>query len=294
MAPDSSGNSIKPAGIDHFILRCVALAGLTCYVTAFSGIVTYYPLVIILGLVGYSCLPVFALLCAEAYRHHSKPTAFLVRNLIIAVLCAVPYRFAFYNQKNLSDIRSYFSMALTGFFCFGALMFYDRMKTKNQRIFCVAFLCAISFLIGMEFAPYMPILVYAIHIYRKEQDGKDLNAAAGNDKDRLEAMSRRKYLFSNYTFTKISFFVVTFSVVIFAVSLLFQKFDPGYRTHFSDEITRNYCMPGMLLSLPFIRTYNGREGLNNTFTKVVFRLYYLLLLVLAVMIKTFFLFDYGV
>ena len=161
-------------------------------------------------------------------------------------------------------------------------------------MFCVAFLCAISLLIGMDFAPYMPVICFVIFIYLKEQEGKDELAIANGNKERLEAMSKRKYLLSRYSFIKIGFFIVTLALVVPLVSALFAGFVPGYGESFKDEITRNYCMPGMLLSLPVIRFYNGSLGISNRFTKIVFRVYYLMLLILIVMIKIFFLYDYSI
>ncbi|MBO7407228.1 MAG: hypothetical protein J6V14_06305 [Clostridia bacterium] len=282
----------KTYGIDHFLLRCAALLSLTCYVIAFSGIVTNSVLMYVLGCIGYASLPLFALLSMEAYRHAAKLSTLLIRNIIYAVLCAFPYRYAFYSQRSLADIRSYFSLALTCFLCIGSLMFYDRMKTRFQRVFCIAFLCAASLLIGMEFAPYMPILAFAMFIYLREQEGKDAKAIENGDNERIEAIGRRRYLFSKYTFTKVAFIVVTLSVVIFVVSLFFGRSE-SYRNSFPDELKRNYCMPGMLLALPFIRFYNGKEGFNNKVIKVFLRLFYILLLISVVLIKLFFLYDYA-
>ena len=281
----------KTYGVDHFMLRCAALLSLTCYVIAFSGIITNQIAMYILGNIGYASLPLFALLSMEAYRHAHKLSTLLVRNIIYAVLCAFPYRYAFYSQRSLADIRSYFSLALTCFLCIGSLMFYERMKTQFQRVFCIGFLCAVSLLIGMEFAPYMPILAFAMFIYLLEQEGKDKAALEKGDGERIAAMERRRYLFSKYTFTKVAFFVVTLSVVVFAISLWFGRSEE-YRASFPDELKRNYCMPGMLLSLPFIRTYNGKEGFSNKVVKVFLRLFYILLLVSVILIKLFFLYDY--
>ncbi len=288
---DGESSNSRTYGIDHFLLRCATLLSLTCYVFAFSGIVTNQILMYVLGVVGYAALPLFALLSMEAYRHASKLSTLLVRNLIFAILCAFPYRYAFYSQKSFTDIRSYFSLALTCFLCIGSLMFYERMKTQFQRIFCIGFLCALSLLIGMEFAPYMPILAFVMFIYLREQEGKDKAAIEKGDNERLAAIERRKYLFSNYTFTKVAFFVVTLSIVVFVISLLFGRSEE-YRNSFPDELKRNFCMPGMLLALPFIRIYNGKEGFNNKVVKVILRLFYILLLVSVVLIKLFFLYDY--
>lgn len=288
---DGEVSNAKTYGLDHFLLRCATLLSLTSYVIAFSGIVTNQIVMYILGNIGYASLPLFALLSMEAYRHAPKLSTLLVRNIIYAVLCAFPYRYAFYSQKSFTDIRSYFSLALTCFLCIGSVMFYERMKTQFQRIFCIGFLCAISLLIGMEFAPYMPILTFAMFIFLREQEGKDKAALEKGDNDRIAAIERRRYLFSQYTFTKVAFFVVTLSVVVFAISLLFSR-SAEYRNSFSDELKRNYCMPGMLLSLPFIRTYNGKEGFSNKVVKVFFRLFYILLLISVVLIKMFFLYDY--
>lgn len=293
MPDNSEGITKRSFGIDHFVLRCLTFVFLTSYIFAFSGIITNRAVVIIMGIFGYAALPLLALLSVQAYIHNRKLSTLIIRNLIFAILCALPYRFAFYSQKSFSDIRSYFSLALTCFFCIGSVMFYDRMKTKYQKMFCAAFLCAVSMLIGMEFAPYMPIISFVFFIYMKEQDSRDADGIANNNKERIAAIGRRKYLFSNYTFIKVSFYIVTLSIVMFFVSLLFARYVNGYSDSYGDELTRNYCMPGMLLSLPLIRIYNGRKGISNRFTKIVFRVYYLLLLALVVMIKIFFLYDYS-
>ncbi len=285
--------NIKTGGVDHFVLKLITLASITAYIFAFSGIVTLKPLSFILGILGYASLPLLALCSIEAYKHSEKLTPLIVRNIVLAVLCAFPYRFAFYNQKSLSDIRSYFSLALTCLFCIGSVMFYDKMKTQIQKMFCVAFLCAISLFIGMEFAPYMPIIAFVVFIYLKEQEGKDSAAFENGDKERIAAVNRRRYLFSQYTFIKISFFIVTLAVVIPLVSLLFSKFAPGYSEAYKDELKRNFCMPGMLLALPLIRLYNGRKGIDNRVTKIVFRGYYLFILALVVLLKVLFLYDYS-
>ena len=284
----------RDSGIDYFVLKTLAFASLTSYVFAFSGIITIKPLVIILGIIGYASLPLFAFCSVESYKHSQKLNSLIIRNIIFALLCAFPYRFAFYSKKNLSDVRSYFSLELTCLLCIGAVMFYDRMKNKTQKMFCVAFMCAISLFIGTEFAPYMPIITFVLFIYIKEQEGKDEAGFANGDKDRIAAVNRRKYLLSQYTFTKVAFFIVTLSIIIPIVSVLFSRFVPGYSETYQDELLRNYCMPGMLLSLPAIRFYNGEKGIENRLTKVVFRGYYLLLLVLVVMIKIFFLYDYSI
>ena len=285
--------NIKNGGIDHFVLKLLTLASLTAYVFAFSGIITVRLVSILLGIIGYASLPLLALCSVEAYKHSNKLTPLIVRNIILALLCAFPYRFAFYNQKSLADIRSYFSLALTCLFCIGSVMFYDKMKTQIQKIFCVAFLCAISLFIGMEFAPYMPIIAFVIFIYIREQEGKDAAAFEKGDKERIAAVGRRKYLFSQYTFIKISFFIVTLALVIPLVSLLFSKFAPGYAEAYNDELRRNFCMPGMLLALPPVRFYNGKKGIDNRAVKIIFRGYYLILLALVVLLKVLFLYDYS-
>ena len=94
----------KTYGVDHFMLRCAALLSLSCYVIAFSGIITNQIAMYILGNIGYASLPLFALLSMEAYRHAHKLSTLLVRNIIYAVLCAFPYRYAFYSQRSLADI----------------------------------------------------------------------------------------------------------------------------------------------------------------------------------------------
>ena len=99
----AGGGSISADhGINYFVLRTLTLLCVTFYVVAFSGIITVKPLVIIFGILGYASLPLLAFCSVEAFRHSTRLNSLIIRNIILAVLCAFPYRFAFYSQKSFS------------------------------------------------------------------------------------------------------------------------------------------------------------------------------------------------
>ena len=276
----------KP-GINYFELRIAASLTLTAYVFAFSGLVSVYAIKLILGIIGYATLPLLAFIIDESFAHTTNYTRLLLRNLVLALICAYPYRFAFANAANLSDIRSYFSCALTAFLMTGSLFLYDRMKTKLQRIFCVAFLTAMTLLVGAEFSPYLPLLVFLLHIFRHEQAESDERKLHSEDPELEKQVTERKYSLSRTAFIKYAYCVVTFSIVTLIVTLLFTRIWEGYSLNFGSETFRNYCMPGMIISLPFIKIYNGGRGPGTLPAKLSYRLFYPLLLGTAVLLKIF-------
>jgi len=277
----------RKQGLTYFELRIAACLTLTAYVFAFSGLIANTVIKTVLGIIGYATIPLLAFIIDESFKHTNNYLKMFIRNLVLALICAYPYRFAFANAANLADIRSYFSCALTAFLMAGSLYLYDRMKTKMQRIFCVAFLTAMTLLVGAEFSPYLPLLVFIIHIFRIEQTESDEKKLHSGDKELEAQVTERKYELSRTTFIKYAYCVVTFAIVTLIVTLLFSKTWEGYGEMFGSEVFRNYCMPGMILALPVVRYYNGERGVSSLPAKIAYRVFYPLLLATVVLLKIF-------
>lgn len=240
--------------ISSFHLKCIGFTALTAYSVAYSGLIANIGLQFCLSLIGAVALPIFAFLIDEAYRRTGNLTKLMVRALSVALISAFPYRYAFFSSADGLSPRSFFSAALTSFCCIGLVLFYDRMKTKNQRIFCLCFVCALSMLIGMEFAPYALILVAIIHIMRGRK------------------------------FYEMAYYIVSFLVVISIVSFCFMKFT-NYDHYAYTELLRNISLAGGIFALPFIKKYDGTKGPSNKFVTFMSYAFYPLMLTAICLIK---------
>lgn len=240
--------------VSSFSLKCIGFASITCYSVAYSGLISNLWIQFILSTLGTLCLPIFAFLIDEAYRRTGNLSKLMTRSLIVALIAAFPYRYAFFSAKDGWLPRSFFSGALTSFCCIGLVLFYDRMKTKNQRIFCLAFLCALSMLIGMEFAPYALILVSIIHITR------------------------------NKKFFEMAYYIASFLIVISLVNIFIAEFT-AYGNYSQTELIRNISMIGGVFALPFIKKYDGTRGPSNKFITFISYVYYPLMLLALCLIK---------
>lgn len=242
--------------VSSFTLKCVAFVSLGCYCVAYSGLIPagMIELQFVLSLLGMMALPIFAFLVDEAYRRTGNMNKLMLRSFLIALVSAFPYRYAFFSATDSLLPRSFFSGALTSFCCLGLVLFYDKMKTRNQRIFCLAFVCAISMLIGMELAPYALIITAIIHITR------------------------------NKKFYEMAYYIVSFLVVISVVNIVIAIMSQQSIVN-SGEILRNISMFGGILALPLIKKYDGTKGPSNKFITVFSYGFYPLLLTLISLIK---------
>ena len=242
--------------VSSFTLKCVAFLSITCYCLAYSGLIPGQMIEIqfILSFFGMLSLPIIAFLIDEAYRRTGNMNRLMIRSFGIALLAAFPYRYAFFAASDSLLPRSFFSGALTSFCCLGLILFYDKMKTRNQRIFCLAFICAISMLIGMELAPYALIVTAIIHITRGKK------------------------------FFEMAYYIVSFLVVISIVNIVIVLLSNQSIIE-SGEILRNISMFGGVLALPLIKKYDGTRGPSNKFITVFSYGFYPLLLTVISVIK---------
>ncbi len=240
--------------VSSFTLKCVAFFSITCYCVAYSGLIPaqLVELQFILSVLGMISLPLIAFLVDEAYRRTGNMNKLMIRTFIVSLIAAFPYRYAFFSSVDSLLPRSFFSGALTSFCCLGLILFYDKMQTRNQRIFCLAFICAISMLIGMELAPYALILTGIIHITR------------------------------NRKFYEMAYYIVSFLVVISVVNIVIVLISHQSIVS-SGEILRNISMFGGVFALPLIKKYDGTKGPSNKFITILsYGLYPFLLTIISI------------
>ncbi|MBR5280725.1 MAG: hypothetical protein IKU26_07170, partial [Clostridia bacterium] len=118
-----------------FTLKLVAFFSITCYCVAYSGLIPaqYTKIQFILSVLGMVSLPLIAFLVDEAYRRTGNLNKLMLSAFAIALISAFPYRYAFFSTSDQLAPQSFFSGALTSFCCIGLILFYDKMKTRNQR-----------------------------------------------------------------------------------------------------------------------------------------------------------------
>ena len=240
--------------ISSFSLKSIGFLSITCYSVAYSGLISNQWIQFILSTIGTLCLPIFAFLIEEAYQKTGNLTKLMTRSLIVALVAAFPYRYAFYAAKDGWLPQSFFSGALTSFCCIGLILFYDKMKTKNQRIFCLAFVCALSMLIGMEFAPYALIIVAIIHLTRDKK------------------------------FFEMAYYIASFLIVIAAVNLFMLKFT-DYADYSQTELLRNISLFGGVFALPLLKKFDGTKGPSNKLITFGSYAFYPLMLAVICFIK---------
>ena len=231
-------------------LKLIAFFSLTLFTLSISGLISNNKLNFIFMAIGYMCMPLFAYIISEGYRNTRNINKYLLRILLIAILSALPHRYVCISAASAWDPRLFFSSALTGLFCLLSIIVYDKIKYKYAKIFCVVFTVVISFVLGMELAPHALIIMYIIHFCRDKK------------------------------FIELAYYISSYSIVITIVSLfmLFSNADLSIKS----ELYRNIAMIGCILSLFFIKKYDGTKGPS---CKLLSYSYYLVLLAIIVSIK---------
>lgn len=232
-------------------LKLIAMLSMAALSVSFSGLVDrYFALKMFLGIMGWTSIGLYAFLITEGYRQTRNLTKYMLRVLLFAVLSALPYRYVYASAEDALSPHFFYSAALTAFFCLGAIALYDRLKTPQQKKFCVVFVCVMSFIIGLEFAPYAVILTYIIHIYREKR------------------------------FTEMAYYMISFMVIFALINVVFLFTTDWDRT----ELYQNICMVGCILSVPLIKKYDGTKGRN---IKWIGYFYYPILLTVLLLVKLY-------
>ncbi|MFR1519003.1 MAG: TraX family protein [Clostridia bacterium] len=237
--------------LNLFHLKLIAFASLTLFTLSISGLVTNSILIFVFQLLGFLCVPLFAYIISEGYRHTHSINKYLLRVLLLAVLTALPHRYVCVSAENIQDAQLFYSAALTAFFCLGSIVLYDKMNNKYTRIFCIVFTVVISFVIGLEFAPHALIIMYIIHICRDKK------------------------------FAELAYYLTSYCAVIAVVSLFLLKTSSDI-SNIREELMRNIALLGCVPALPLIKKYDGTKGPS---CKIFSYVYYLLLLGIIVSIK---------
>jgi|GEM_PF-1889827 possible fimbrial assembly protein fimC, putative len=236
--------------LNLFHLKLIAFASLTLFTLSISGLITNSVLVFIFQLLGFLCVPLFAFIILEGYHHTRSVNKYLLRVLLLAVLTALPHRYVCVSAENIWDAQLFYSAALTGFFCLGSIILYERITNKYGRIFCIVFTVVISFLIGLEFAPHALIILYIIQICQ------------------------------NKKFAELAYYITSYCAVIAIVSVFMWNVSDS--AEIRNELIQNICIIGCIPALPLIKKYDGSKGPS---CKTFSYLYYLLLLGVIVSIK---------
>ena len=235
--------------INLFKLKLIAFASLTLFTLSISGLIQKPALSFIFQLLGFMCIPLFCFIISEGYRNTRSVNKYMLRILLLALLTAFPHRYVCFSVEGAYDAQLFYSAALTAFFCLGCIMLYDKMKNKYQRIFCVAFTVAISFVIGLEFAPHAIIIMYIIHICREKK------------------------------FVELAYYLISYCAVVAIVCFLFYRnADAVIRTEMLQGISLLGCIPSVYL----IKKYDGTKGPS---CKIFSYFYYLVLLGVIILIK---------
>ena len=211
--------------IDLFRIKIIGAAGTVLLMLAWSGIFRNTLLSFALGFLGSSSILIFGFALNEAVNRTRSLSKYMLRILILAVICAFPY-FTLYRDLTASfRFSDYLSGPFTVFFGIGSLYVYDRLKVKWMKTASVIVLLLISVFLGVEYAPFCLIYLFFIHCYSSSE--------------------QRKYR---------DFNIVLFSAAVLAVCLFLYFFGPAR----SDlNLLKAASLSGSGLGLPVIRCYSG-------------------------------------
>lgn len=236
-------------GLNNIQLRTVAMVAMVALNVAWCGLIENRYIQIILGVIGSGSITLFAFLADEAFRHTRNVTKYMLRLLLISLISAVPYYFVYGDHtKSILYPANYFSSPMTIFLCIGSVLLYDKMKSKQLRIFEVLFFVIISFIFGFEWCPYALVIMFIIHIYRENIQYRDFY---------------------------ITMFFVTFAIV--SAAMYFMGFFKD-----TQEVMHNVSLIGCAWPVFLIRKYDGTLGKS---VKIMSYIAYPLMLVSILLIK---------
>ena len=242
---------MKNLNITAAKLKVTAMVTMVLFNIAMFDIVKIPWLKYACGIIGASSLTLFAFLISEGVKHTRSTNKYVIRTLIFAIISAFPFH-AITKMLNggQGSITGYYSAALSAFLCVGALVTYDRMKSRGFRIALILFLVVISYFIRFYGAPYVFILTFIIHICKDN-------------------------------FRKMAYYITALYGALFAVGLVFKLAVPDYSG--SNELTLMIYQVGCILPLPLIKAYNGEEGVKLKW--IAYAFYPLMLIVFMLVIQ---------
>ena len=222
---------MRERGLDVFKLKLIAFTGTAMLFAAWSGIIpsSLQWLRILLGFLGSVSIPVISLVLSEAIKHTRSVTLYMVRLLVMAVLCAFPYFMIYHDPSSGFRFSDYLSGPFTVFYCVGILLIYNKLPYKWLKTGSVFMFVLISVFIGIEFAPVSVIMAYIVFIYSSEKE--------------------RKFR---------DFNIILFSVAIGVVGGLFLFF--GGTKLYNIDLVSLVSLSGCALAVPLLRLYSGSDN----------------------------------
>ena len=228
--------------LNLFKLKIIAFISLTFFTLSISGLISNSILNYSFMFLGFVCVPLFAFIIIEGYKHTRSINKYLLRILLLAILTAFPHRYVILAIASAFDAQSFYSSAFTGLFCLMCIVIYDKIANKYAKIFCIIFTVVVSFVIGYEFAPHAIIITYILFICRDKK------------------------------FFEKAYYLVSYALVITVVSFFMLK---GAKGDNNIELYQNICLSGSILAVPLLKKYDGTKGPS---CKIFSYSYYLILL----------------
>ncbi len=215
-------------GLDTFKLKIIGYVGTVLLSLAWCGIIpdSLTWLKVVLGFLGAVSIPVYALLLSEGLRHTKSVTLYMVRILVLAILCAFPYYTIYHNPGSGFLFADYLSGPFTVFYCAGILLIYDKLPYKWLKTGSLFLFVVMSVFIGVEFAPVSVIIAYIVHVNRDEKASK----------------------FRNFN-------IILFSIAIGVIGALFLTF--GGKKFYNIDLLTLATLSGCALSVPLLNRYSG-------------------------------------
>lgn len=257
---------IKDSRLDIFRLKIIAFAGTVLLNFAWSGFipVSLTWLRMILSFFGASSIPILCLVISESIKHTRSIFKYMLRLIILAVLCGFPYYILYHDLlSGQSYFREYLSGPFTVFYIVGILIVYDKLPYKWLKNGSIFLFVIISVFFGIEYAPVSVIIAYIVHIYCKEDQRK----------------------FRNFN-------IFLFCVAIGIVGGVLYFYANRNSQFLTVDLLQLITLSGSILAIPLINRYNGHDNpfLSNKArfaAKYAFYLGYLVLISGLAVLKYF-------
>lgn len=257
---------LRERGLDILKLKLIAFTGIVLLNIAWCGVITNSLtwLRFMLSFIGAPAIPILALVTSESIKHTRSLLMYMIRLLVLSVLCGFPYYFLYHNI-NAGDavFREYLSGPFTVFFVTGILVAYDRLPYKWLKNSSVFLFVALSVIFGLEYAPVSIIIAYFIHLYSSDV--------------------KRKYR---------NFNIILFGVAIGVIGGFLYFYTHGKSSVPNIDLLQLVSLSGSIFAVPLLNLYNGKDNIftakaSRFIAKYAFYLAYLALISGLAIFKNF-------
>ncbi len=218
MSESSEG---KKGIFDFNVLVIIATVLLIPLNLAFCGLIKASWLIILLGVVGASGLPLWALVIAQGTYYNGSTIRYMLIMLAGAIMSAYPY-FLCFGEKSFKA-QSFFSLSFTAFVYLGSILLMDKFKVHAYKILTsVTVLLLMIFVIRSDWALAL-IPGYIVYLFKDK-------------------------------FIRLAYYMTSFSIVFLIVGIVMYMPQKGAGN--TSEYLHMIAMSGSCLSLPLVRFYN--------------------------------------